>query len=98
MNINEYAFKPSRKIKIKTVRDLYLRWRLSKNKIEQRPDAVCAHGPLKDRSIYRQQVRMYEEAAAIIWEEYKLGVEKLTEAEADMLLTILKKEKHENDI
>jgi hypothetical protein len=80
-------------MKIKTVRDLYLRWFSANSKLKMRPDAVCAHGVLKDRSIYRQQVELYTKVANVIWDNFESGIEILSEAEKNLIQTIIRGEK-----
>lgn len=87
---NIYFAKPSRPIKIKSVRDLYLRWRHAVQQYNTRPDAVCGEGSLKGKGIYNRQVASYVFAAEIILDNYNNKVENLTEDELELLKTITK--------
>ena len=80
---------PRKKMKIKSVRELYLRWTFAKNQVKQRSDAVCSTAPLKDNSIYYKQIDTYVEAACVIHERFTLGKEHLTDNEETLIKVMM---------
>lgn len=78
-------------VKIKNVRELYLRWTHARNQCKIRPDAVCSANRLKDNSIWHNRIDLYVRAANVIHERFTLGKEELTSQEQDMIKIILTK-------